>query len=122
MRILGLTTMGNSAAALIEDGKVVFAAEEERFTRIKNDGSFPLKSIQALLEQQNLNFRDIDLICIYWERNKIIHRVGKVLLALITDPKTARSKIVRIRDIFLWSKKETVSPIKVRVVGENYFS
>ena len=110
MRILGLTTMGNSAAALIEDGKVVFAAEEERFTRIKNDGSFPLKSIQALLEQQNLNFRDIDLICIYWERNKIIHRVGKVLLALITDPKTARSKIVRIRDIFLWSKKRDCKP------------
>ena len=51
MKVLGLTIMGNSAAALIDNGEIVFAAEEERFSRVKNDGSVPIRSVNALLKQ-----------------------------------------------------------------------
>jgi carbamoyltransferase len=46
MYILGLTTLGDSAASLIKDGKLVAAAEEERFSRKKHHSGFPYKAIQ----------------------------------------------------------------------------
>ena len=49
MYILGISAYyHDSAACLILDGKVVAAAQEERFTRIKHDSSFPYKAIQYL--------------------------------------------------------------------------
>ncbi|MBA4184557.1 MAG: hypothetical protein H0X49_11180, partial [Acidobacteria bacterium] len=41
MYILGLTTMGDSAATLINDGEIIAAAEEERFSRKKHHIGFP---------------------------------------------------------------------------------
>ena len=46
MKILGLCTMGNSAACIVINGFVISAIEEERLSRIKNDGGFPLKAIR----------------------------------------------------------------------------
>ena len=109
MKILGLATMGSSAAALIEDGEVVFAAEEERFSRIKNDGSFPLKAIAGLLEQQKITLNDIDLICVYWERNKVMHRAINILRLLATNPGKARSKIDRLKNVLLWSGQKELN-------------
>jgi len=52
MKILGISAYyHDSAAAIIVDGKVLFAAQEERFTRIKNDASFPENSIQFCLSE-----------------------------------------------------------------------
>ena len=97
--------MGSSAAALIEDGEVVFASEEERFSRIKNDGSFPFGAIKGLLEETGISFGDIDLICVYWERNRLLHRTVRLLWSLLRHPYRARSKINRLKNIFLWSSK-----------------
>jgi carbamoyltransferase len=48
MRILGVSAYyHDSAAALIEDGRVVAAAQEERFTRRKHDASFPSRRMQS---------------------------------------------------------------------------
>ena len=43
MYILGLTTLGDSAATLICDGEIVAAAEEERFTRVKHSAYLPAR-------------------------------------------------------------------------------
>jgi carbamoyltransferase len=52
----------DSAAALVVDGKVVAAAEEERFSRKKHTGDFPLKAIEFCLHQAGLNIQAIDEI------------------------------------------------------------
>ena len=55
----------DSAACLVKNGKVVAAAEEERFTEIKHDSSFPTNAINWLLEYTNTSIDDIDVVCWY---------------------------------------------------------
>ena len=50
----------DSAAALVEDGKVVAAAQEERFTRIKHDPSFPANAVEYCLAEGLAGLSDID--------------------------------------------------------------
>jgi len=53
----------DTSAVLVKDGKAIYAVEEERFTRIKHSpGQIPEKSIQWILEQQNISTHDIDLV------------------------------------------------------------
>ena len=56
----------DSSAALVVDGKVVAAAEEERFTRKKHDGNFPVHSVNFCLKQAGLTPSDIDYIAFPW--------------------------------------------------------
>ena len=52
MRILGLSALyHDSAAALVADGRIVAAAQEERFTRKKHDSSFPRHALQYCLSE-----------------------------------------------------------------------
>jgi len=60
---LGINFFGHdSAAALVIDGKLASAAEEERFTRVKHDSSFPSNSIKFCLDYSNLSINDIDAV------------------------------------------------------------
>lgn len=55
MYILGVSCYYHDAAAsLLKDGKLVAAAEEERFTRIKHDTSFPINAINCCLEEAHI--------------------------------------------------------------------
>ncbi len=66
MVVLGISCFyHDSAAALIINGKVIAAAQEERFSRIKNDHSFPINAIKFCLELENLDLNDIDSIIFY---------------------------------------------------------
>jgi carbamoyltransferase len=66
MRILGISAFyHDSAAALIEDGRVVAAAQEERFSRKKFDESFPRAAIGYCLDHAGARLRDIDRIVFY---------------------------------------------------------
>ena len=68
MNIIGLNDVAgahhNSSAALIVDGKVVFAASEERYTRVKYDMSFPQNCIDSALKYTNLKLEDIDYFAV----------------------------------------------------------
>lgn len=55
----------DSAAAFIEDWKIISAVQEERFTRKKQDEWFPVKSIEWILEENNLSIEDIDYFVFY---------------------------------------------------------
>ena len=61
--ILGISLVGDSGVALFQDGELRLAVNEERFTRIKLDGSYPEKSIDWCLQEAKLFPQDIDLIC-----------------------------------------------------------
>jgi len=66
MRILGISAFyHDSAAALVEDGHIVAAAQEERFTRKKQDASYPENAIQYCLEEGNVKLDDLDYVVFY---------------------------------------------------------
>ena len=66
MKILGLSAFyHDSAAVLVVDGEIISAVQEERFTRIKNDESFPSHSINFCLSESDLNLSDIDFVVFY---------------------------------------------------------
>ena len=64
--IIGISSFyHDSAAALIVDGEIVSAVQEERFTRLKHDSSFPVNSIKYLLKSNNLKLSEIDAVVFY---------------------------------------------------------
>ena len=66
MRVLGISAYyHDSAAALIVDGRVVGAVQEERFTRKKHDAGFPAQAVKYCLDTAGLNLADIDFIVFY---------------------------------------------------------
>jgi carbamoyltransferase len=65
-RILGISAYyHDSAAALVEDGRIVAAAQEERFTRIKGDAAFPHHSISYCLDEAGITEKELDHIVFY---------------------------------------------------------
>ncbi len=66
MRILGVSAFyHDSAAALIDDGEIVAAAQEERFTRKKHDASFPQNAIDYCLAEAGIGLADADFVVFY---------------------------------------------------------
>jgi len=66
MNILGISAFyHDSSAALLVDGKIVAAVQEERFTRIKHDFDFPTNAIQYCLEEAELTSEQLDYITFY---------------------------------------------------------
>ena len=64
--ILGISAYyHDSAAALLRDGELVAAAQQERFSRKKHDARFPADAVRYCLESQNLDLRDLDRIVFY---------------------------------------------------------
>ncbi len=66
MRILGISCyFHDSAAALLDDGRLVAAAEEERFSRIKHDFGFPERAIRFCLERGNVAGGELDYVAFF---------------------------------------------------------
>ncbi|MBN1237322.1 MAG: carbamoyltransferase [Gammaproteobacteria bacterium] len=66
MNVLGLSAYyHDSAAALLQDGRIVAAAQEERFTRRKHDAAFPAHAMSYCLEQAGLGCGDLDAVAFY---------------------------------------------------------
>ena len=64
--ILGISSYyHDSAAALIADGELISAAQEERFSRIKHDSSFPTQAIKFCLEDSKITLNDVEYIVFY---------------------------------------------------------
>jgi carbamoyltransferase len=66
MRILGISAFyHDSAAAVVEDGEIIAAAQEERFSRVKHDARFPRHAISYCLEAARVTPQDIDFVAFY---------------------------------------------------------
>jgi carbamoyltransferase len=102
MRILGISAFyHDSAAALVEDGRVVAAAQEERFTRKKHDASFPRHAIGYCLDAAGANLSEIDHIAFYDKPFLKFERLLETYIALA--PKGFRSFQMAIP---LWLKEK----------------
>jgi len=64
--ILGISAFyHDSAAVIINDGKIIAAAQEERFTRKKHDSSYPFHAVEFVLRNSKLKLRELDYIAFY---------------------------------------------------------
>ncbi|MBI5247160.1 MAG: carbamoyltransferase [Elusimicrobia bacterium] len=64
--VLGLSAYyHDSAAALVRDGEIVAAAQEERFTRVKHDRNFPAHAVDYCLKEAGIGRKDLDLVVYY---------------------------------------------------------
>ena len=64
--ILGISAFyHDSAAALVVDGRIVAAAQEERFTRVKHDAAFPSRAVSYCLEEAGIAAADVDYVAFY---------------------------------------------------------
>lgn len=90
MNILGISAYyHDSAAALLQEGELTAAAQEERFSRIKFDHRFPRNSIDYCLREGGLTFQDLDYIVFY---EKPIPKFQRILVSqLHTFPRSWRN-------------------------------
>lgn len=99
--VLGLATMSNSAAALFKDGKLVAAVEEERLTRVKNDGAFPHHAITEVLRIGGFEFSDIEEVAVYWQPWRMAGRGMGTVRKILQRPSAAKSVTSRIGALFV---------------------
>jgi len=104
--ILGISCFyHDSAAALLSDGDLVAAAQEERFTRKKNDYGFPQLAINFCLRQAGITLEDLDYVVFY---EKPLPKFERILMSMLsTYPrswKVFREAMVAWFDEKLWVK------------------
>jgi len=76
MYVIGISAYyHDSSACLFKDGKLMFACEEEKFTGIKHDNSFPHKTIQYIYQKYKLKKENIDTVCYYENPDLKLKRV-----------------------------------------------
>ena len=95
--ILGLSAYyHDSAAALIRNGEIIAAAQEERFTRIKGDNAFPLHAINYCLEEAGIAESAIDTVAYY--ENPLVKFERLITTYHLTAPQGLRSYLQAIPD------------------------
>lgn len=100
MNILGINAFhGDASAALVIDGELVAAAEEERFTRVKHAAGFPVHAIRSCLETAGFDLRDVDHVAI--SRNPSAHIHKKLLYTVRHKPALdlIRSRLANVSKI-----------------------
>ncbi|MGH7488621.1 MAG: carbamoyltransferase N-terminal domain-containing protein, partial [bacterium] len=103
MKILGLNAFhGDSAAALLDDGRFVCGIEEERLNRIKHWAGFPAEAVRAVLADAGASLSDVEHAAI--SRDPGAHLLDKVMFAMRKRPGLGaiRSRLAnhkRIQDV-----------------------
>ena len=83
--VLGINCFhGDSASAILKNGKIIAAVEEERFTRIKHTCDFPIQSIKYCLKEASINIESLDHIAI--NSNPLFNYKKKLLFAILNYP------------------------------------
>jgi len=104
VNVLGISAFyHDSAASLVQGGEVVAAAQEERFTRVKNDAGFPVHSVEYCLAQAGLGFDEIDYVGFYDKPILTFNRLLETYLSFA--PRGLRSFVASIP---VWVKEKVL--------------
>jgi len=95
MLVLGLSNMRDAAAAVVSDGRIVAAAEEERFVRQKHVTALPIQAIRYCLREAEVSLRDVEAIVVPWKYWVIGRRARLALTAMVRSPQLFRVKGAR---------------------------
>jgi carbamoyltransferase len=116
--ILGLSAYyHDSAAALVKDGAVVGAAQEERFTRIKHDFRFPTNAAHYCLKDAGLEIEELDYVAFYDKPLRKFDRLLETYLAFA--PQGLRSFMMAMP---LWLKTKLHLPREIRTALDGRFT
>jgi len=109
MNILGISAFyHDSAAVLLRDGDIVAAAQEERFTRIKHDFSFPVNAVRYCLAEAGLGPDDLDAVAFY---DKPILKFARILETYFSvAPKGLQSFMMAVP---LWMRRKLWTPYQI---------
>ena len=108
--ILGISAYyHDSAAALVRNGQIVAAAQEERFTRKKHDSSFPAHAVDYCLREANLALEDVDYVAFYDKPLLKFDRLLETYLAFAPDGFASFRKAIPI-----WIKEKLFQDRELR--------
>ncbi len=109
MNILGISAYyHDSAAALVQDGKIIAAAQEERFTRIKHDHNFPFHAVRYCLAEAGVQEGNIDAVAFY---DKPITKFARLMETYFSvAPKGLSSFMMAVP---LWLKQKLWIPLQI---------
>ncbi len=114
--ILGISAYyHDSAATIIKNGKIIAAAQEERFTRIKGDKDFPINSINYCLNEAKINIDDIDYIVFYENNLRKFERI--IVSAHQNIPKSIKTFVLSMSKWLtknLWLDKEIAKKLMTK--------
>src|SRR5476651_2360317 len=117
MRILGISAYyHDSAASLIEDGRIVAAAQEERFTRKKHDPGFPSRAVEYCLREAGIAASQLDLVGFYEKPLVKFSRLIETYIACA--PQGLRSYLMAL-PLWLTEKLWMRDDIRDRLEGYN---
>ena len=109
MNILGISAFyHDSAAALVRDGKIIAAAQEERFSRKKHDSRFPGNAIRYCLAEGGLKGDDLDAVTFYDKPIRKFERILKTYFAVA--PFGLKSFMMALP---LWLKEKLWIPLEI---------
>src|SRR5688572_8891606 len=115
MYVLGISALyHDSAAALLRDGELVAAAQEERFSRVKNDERFPTHAIEFCLRQAGITRSDLTYVAFYEKPVTKFERIVRSSLA--TYPKSwklFREAMITWLGDKLWVKTQILEQVGV---------
>lgn len=87
--------MGDAAAALIHDGEVIAAVEEERFSRVKHHSGFPYRAVEYCLAQAQITMAEVDYVSHYWKPWVIRHKALETARSLTVSRKMFKARVGR---------------------------
>ncbi len=114
MNILGISAFyHDSAAALVRDGEIIAAAQEERFSRKKHDARFPLHAVRYCLAEAGLEGQGVDAVAFY---DKPINKFVRILETYFTvAPSGLKSFMMAVP---LWLKQKLWIPLEIEIALE----
>lgn len=121
MNILGISAYyHDSAACLVQDGKIVAAAQEERFSRRKHDPNFPSKAVEYCLREGGISTADIDYVAFY---DKPFLKFERILETFLANAPRGASSFLKALPLWMSAKLFVKNEIqrKLNFSGEVLF-
>ena len=114
MNILGISAFyHDSAAALVRDGQIIAAAQEERFTRKKHDSNFPARAVRYCLAEAGVGPDQLDAVAFY---DKPINKFSRILETYMgVAPRGLRSFMMALP---IWLKQKLWIPLEIETALE----
>jgi carbamoyltransferase len=122
MNILGISSFyHDAAAAVIMDGQLIQAVQEERFTRRKHDADFPKHSIESCLRQAGISIKEVDAVGFY---DKPLSKFERLLFTYLSTFPRSISSFLKAMPVWMKEKLWVRQIIKkeLKYTGPVYFS
>jgi len=114
--VLGLSAYyHDSAACLLENGRIVAAAQEERFTRKRHDAAYPEQAVRYCLAEAGITPEQLDLVCFY---DKPVAKLARILESYLTVAPRGFLSFAKALPLWLRQKLWVARELEERLPGE----